>query len=122
VLLHESSLPPCAPPVLPLRPLAPCLLLSRQFYSSSRPGTVISSFKFGVYIIYIYIIYTPNLGLEIAVSGREREQGCFRGSSEGAAREQEGAGGSRGGARGSNKGARGSILGQYRGVAGRSLK
>ena len=24
--------------------------------------------------IYIYIIYTPNLGLEIAVPGREREQ------------------------------------------------
>ena len=31
-----------------------------------------------------YIIYTPNLGLEIAVPGREREQGRFRGSIEGA--------------------------------------
>ena len=34
--------------------------------------------------IYIYIIYTPNLGSEIAVPGREREQGRFRGSTEGA--------------------------------------
>ena len=32
----------------------------------------------------MYIIYTPNLGLEIAVPGREREQGRFRGSTEGA--------------------------------------
>lgn len=30
------------------------------------------------------IIYTPNLGLRIAVSVREREQGRFRGSTEGA--------------------------------------
>ena len=28
----------------------------------------------------IYIIYTPNLGFPIAVFGREREQGRFRGS------------------------------------------
>ena len=38
-----------------------------------------------------------NLGLGIAVSVREREQGCFGGSSEGArgaVREQEGAGAS----------------------------
>jgi len=34
--------------------------------------------------IYIYIIYTPNLGFPIAVPGREREQGRFRGSTEGA--------------------------------------
>ena len=47
---------------------------------------------------YIYIIYTPNLGLAIAIPGREREQGRFRGSS-------EGAGGSIGGARGSTEGA-----------------
>ena len=38
---------------------------------------------------HIYIRSTPNLGLEIAVSGREREQGRFRGSTEGAGREQE---------------------------------
>ncbi len=44
--------------------------------------------------LYIYIIYTPNLGLRITVFDREREQGRFRGSS--------------GGARGSNEGARGS--------------
>ena len=42
---------------------------------------------FIVYIymdIYGYIIYTPNLGLVIAISGWEREQSRFRGSSEGA--------------------------------------
>jgi len=42
----------------------------------------------------LYIIYTPNLGLKIAILVREREQGRFRGSIEGAggaAREQEGA-------------------------------
>ena len=32
----------------------------------------------------LIIIYTPNLGLGIAISVREREQGCFRGSSKGA--------------------------------------
>ena len=42
--------------------------------------------------VYIYIIYSPNLGLEIAVPGREREQSRFRGS-------REGAGGSKKGAR-----------------------
>ena len=52
--------------------------------------------RFGDY--YIYIIYTPNLGLKIAVLGREREQGRFKGSTEGAR-------GSIEGARGSNKGA-----------------
>jgi len=56
--------------------------------------------------IYIYIIYTPNLGLEIAVPGREREQGRFRGSSEGARGSTEGAGGSIGGSKGAqHKGA-----------------
>jgi hypothetical protein len=48
--------------------------------------------------IYIYIIYTPNLGLEVAVFNRVREQGRFRGSSEGARRSIEGAGGSTEGA------------------------
>ena len=33
---------------------------------------------------YIYVIYTPNLGLGIVVLGREREYGRFRGSKEGA--------------------------------------
>ncbi len=36
--------------------------------------------------MYTYIRYTPNLGLIIAASVREREQGRFRGSSEGAGR------------------------------------
>ena len=39
--------------------------------------------------IYIYIIYTPNLGFGKADSVRKREQGRFRGSREGAGREQE---------------------------------
>ena len=46
--------------------------------------------------IYIYIIYTPNLGFQIAVLGWEREQGRFRrstgehrGSTEEAPRERE---------------------------------
>ena len=43
----------------------------------------------------IYIIFTPNLGFENAVSVRERKQGCFRGSREGVGREQKGAGGSK---------------------------
>ena len=41
--------------------------------------------------IYIYIIYTPNLGSEITLFDREREQGRFRGSSEGARGRSEGA-------------------------------
>ncbi len=42
-------------------------------------------------MIYIYIIYTPNLGFEIAVLDQKRKQGRYRGSSEGAVREQGGA-------------------------------
>ena len=56
---------------------------------------------------YICIIYTPNLGLGIAILGQEREQGRFRGSSEGA--------------RGSNEGARGSTMGSAGGAAKGSL-
>jgi hypothetical protein len=41
--------------------------------------------------VYIYIIYTPNLGFEITVLGREREHGRFRGSSEGARGRSKGA-------------------------------
>ena len=33
---------------------------------------------------FLYIIFTPNLGIGIAVSDREREQGHFRGNREGA--------------------------------------
>ena len=39
--------------------------------------------------IYIYILYTPNLEFEIIIPGREREQGRFRGSIEGAGKEHE---------------------------------
>ena len=44
---------------------------------------------------YIYIIYTPNLGLRIAVPGREREQKGSMGEQRGSKREQEGARGSK---------------------------
>ena len=40
---------------------------------------------------YIYIIYTPNLGLGITAFVREREQGRFRGSTEGARGRSKGA-------------------------------
>jgi len=71
--------------------------------------------------IYIYIIYTPNLGFGITVFDEEREQGRFRGSSEGAGGSNEGARGSTEGAGGSTEGARGSTVGQCRGAAGGSL-
>ena len=41
--------------------------------------------------IYIYIIYTPNLGFGIALFDQEREQGRFRGSNEGARGRSKGA-------------------------------
>jgi len=40
--------------------------------------------RLGCVYIYIYIIYTPNLGLGVALFDREKEQGSFRGSREGA--------------------------------------
>jgi hypothetical protein len=64
---------------------------------------------FGDY--YIYIIYTPNLGLVIALFVHGREQGRFRGSSEGARGSSKGARGSSEGARGSVEGARESSKG-----------
>jgi len=48
---------------------------------------------------YIHIIYTPNLELAIAIFVREREQGRFRGSHEGAKGSTGGAGGKQGGSR-----------------------
>ena len=60
--------------------------------------------KFEDYI-YIYIIYTPNLGFEIAVFDQEREQGRLRGSSERARGLSERVRGSTEGARGSTEGA-----------------
>ena len=43
-----------------------------------------------LYTIYIYITSSLNFGFEIAIPGREREQGRFRGSIEGAGKEHEG--------------------------------
>jgi hypothetical protein len=66
----------------------------------------------GLRNLYIYIIYTPNLGLGIAVSVREREQGRFRGSSEGARGRSKEALRKHGGARGSTEGASGGAKGR----------
>jgi len=71
---------------------------------------------------YIYIIYTPKLGLEIAVSVQEREQGCFRGSSEGVRGSTEGAGESTEGAGGSTEGAEGAKRAGGEGSKGRSTE
>lgn len=54
--------------------------------------------------IYTCIIYTPNLGFQITVSVREREQSRFRGSTKGAGGSKDGAGGSKEGAQGSIEG------------------
>jgi len=67
-------------------------MLPRQNGSSKRRPSV-----WGVY--NIYIIYTPNLRLTIAVFDREKRQGCFkehRGSTEGVGGSTKGARGSRG--------------------------
>ena len=86
----------------------PLLLCIQNFFDAFPTPTPapISS-----YIVYIYIIHTPNLGFEIAVSVREREQGRFRGSrggargsSERALREHGRATREQEGARGSSKG------------------
>ena len=41
-------------------------------------------------IKYLYITYTPNLGFELTAFVREREQGRFKGSTEGAGGSTEG--------------------------------
>ena len=61
--------------------------------------------------ITIYIIYTPNLGLEITVPGWKREQGRFRESSEGARGSNERVEGSTKRVRGSTEGVRESTMG-----------
>ena len=71
----------------------------------------------------IYIIYTPNLGSEIAIPGREREHGRFRGSIEGVRGRSEGAGGSKWGATGEHRGStEGAPKGALKGAKGRSIK
>ena len=49
--------------------------------------------------MYVYIIYTPNLGSAVAVFVQEREQSRFKVSSEGAKGSTKGVGGSTEGAR-----------------------
>ena len=91
------------------------MLSLKRLCSLSRPRTAIVSPKFGV---YIYIIYTPNLGFEIAVLDQEREQGRFRGSSKGAVREQGGALEGAGGAQREHRGSTGGAPGEHRGSKG----
>ena len=67
--------------------------------------------------IYIYIIYTSNLGSETALPGRGREQGRFRGSIEGARGSIKGALSEHGGVLGEQRGSRR----QRRGAADGSL-
>ena len=69
--------------------------------------------------INIYIIYTPNLGSEISLPGREREQGRFRGSIEGVGRCSGGVLREYGGVL---RGYRGVLWGNAGGAADRSLK
>ena len=71
-------------------------------------------------ILYIYILYTPNLGLGIAVFDREREQSRFKGSIEGAEGSSEGARGSTEGVERSIEGAKESTMRQCRGAAVRA--
>jgi len=65
----------------------PLLRKSRQ--AQPLPQGALCSPSFGyddsmfLFCSYIYIIYTPNLGLGIAVFDWEREQGRFRGSTRG---------------------------------------
>lgn len=44
---------------------------------STRSETNISYIHSYDFHVYIYIIYTPNLGLEISIFDREREQGLL---------------------------------------------
>ncbi len=60
-------------------------------------------------------MYTPNLGLEIAVSVRESEQGRFRGSTEGVWGSIEGVLGSTGGTPEEHRGSTGAKREQGRG-------
>lgn len=69
----------------------------------------------------MYIIYTPNLGLAIAIFDREREQGRFKGSNERARGRNKGASREHRGSIKGIRGVRGSIIGQCRGAVGGSL-
>lgn len=53
--------------LLLMLPLYSPVLPPRRLYSLPQLTTAISSPKSRVYIIYIYFIYNPNLGLEITV-------------------------------------------------------
>lgn len=61
--------------------------------SKGGPGTALS-LNLNQVILRVYVINTSNLGLDITVLGREREQGRFRGKIEGVRESSEGAGGS----------------------------
>ena len=74
--------------------LSPKVILLCKVSSSASGSawTVPSLFYRRISCHNIYIIYTPNSGLEIAVSVPEREHSRFIGSSEGAGESSEGTG------------------------------
>ena len=85
----------------------------------SRNGNLKSQVRV-LYNVYINTISSPNLGFEIVIPGREREQGRFEGSIEGVGKERhEGVGREHGGVR--ERVSR-STTGQCRGAAGGRLK
>ena len=69
-----------------------CCFFAPSVLPLKWPCSVIANPKFGVYVVCvnICIIYTPDLGFATAVLGRERAQGRFRGSSEGAQESKRG--------------------------------
>ena len=90
--LHCLVLPICSLSAPPCSLIAPSVLPLKRPCSLSRPGRATSDPKFGVYIIYIYIYYIhPELRIGDCPSGMGKEQGRFRGSSEGAKRRSKGA-------------------------------
>lgn len=66
--------------------------------------------------VYIYIIYTPNIGLAIGVSLRKREQGRFGGNIKGGGKSSERARESTGeqaGVVGGHRGSKGRVQGKH---------
>ena len=71
-------------------------------------------------MLYIYYIYTPSLGVKIAVLDREREHGRFSGSTERAKRRSKGAVSEYGGASKEHRGSTGGAEREHETVQRRS--
>ena len=87
----------------------------------TKDSWLVTSLAKKIYI-YIYIIYTPNLGSEITLFDREREQGRFRESSEGARGRSKGAPGEQRGSTGEQRGSTGEHGGAASEQGGRSKR